>query len=468
MSPCLSAPYFTLQAPTQKCCSDLFAFSSLLSNPHLKIYLFYLSETMSTQPISLPSEVWRDVINHSNDNSSDLKNLLQVCRTFYALGVPLLFSTLQVSNGDPTYNFIRISTIPRLAQLVRRIQFVGAGVRLHLAKIDTRDNCLSGTLSCPLVDCGPRQSKEDIAHLLDRALQEQGALVAQECQRKILYWQQNCLADLVHLSLSNGRSLDLRVFRKLQSVETSNAIFLRGSFFSAIQDKMQQWLELKAANRNDDQSYNSCYRLHQWRSSALDIAATVVHVSLYRIQEILISDRCGDRILESIKHLKIDISASKWESRQEWKDCEGRHSIIAPWLAQISGLETLTVIQNPQLEPAIDIVRELRLPRSATIQQVMFKHLTTFGRHLLTFAHNRGGPLHGFSIIEPIMIEAEWEFVRAGLDEMRWCFGNFQLTDAYKPDGMTRFDWDHQWDRRNVVPFDWPLDVVPSSLPMMW
>jgi len=126
------------------------------------------------------------------------------------------------------------------------------------------------------------------------------------------------------------------------------------------------------------------------------------------------------------------------------------------------------LIQNPRLVPVIDIVRELRLPRSATIQQVTFKHVTTFGRHLLTFAHNRGGPLHGFSIVEPIMIEAEWEIVRGGLEEMRWCFGNFQLTDAYKPHGMTRFDWDHQWGRKNVVPFDWPLDVVASSLPLMW
>jgi len=423
---------------------------------------------MSTYTISLPSEVWRDVIDYFKDNPSDLKNLLQACRTFYALGVPLLFSTLRVSNGDPTYNLIRISTIPRLAQLVQRIEFFSAGVRFHLAEIDTRDSCLSGTLSCPLVDCGPQQSKEDIARLLDRALQEQGAHDAPGRQRKILYWQQNRLADLVHLSLSNGRGLDLRVFRKLQSVETSKAIFLRGSIFSTIQDKMRQWLELKAADWNDGRLHNSCYRLHQWRSSALDIAATVVHVSLYRIQEILISDRCGKRVLESIKHLKIDISASEWESRAEWKACEGRRSIIAPWLTQIAGLETLTVIQNPRLVPVIDIVRELRLPRSATIQQVTFKHVTTFGRHLLTFAHNRGGPLHGFSIVEPIMIEAEWEIVRGGLEEMRWCFGNFQLTDAYKPHGMTRFDWDHQWGRKNVVPFDWPLDVVASSLPLMW
>jgi len=86
-----------------------------------------------------------------------------------------------------------------------------------------------------------------------------------------------------------------------------------------------------------------------------------VHVSLYRIQEILISDRCGKRVLESIKHLKIDISTSERESRAEWKACEGRRSIMAPWLTRIAGLETLTVIQNPRLEPAIDIVRELRL-----------------------------------------------------------------------------------------------------------
>lgn len=96
---------------------------------------------MSTYTISLPSEVWRDVIDYSKDNPSDLKNLLQVCQTFYALGVPLLFSTLRVSNGDPTYNLIRISTIPRLAQLVRRIEFFSAGVRFHLAEIDTRDSC---------------------------------------------------------------------------------------------------------------------------------------------------------------------------------------------------------------------------------------------------------------------------------------------------------------------------------------
>lgn len=423
---------------------------------------------MSAHTISLPSEVWKQAIDYSKDNPSDLKNLLQVCRTFYALGLPLLFSTLRVSNGDPAYNFIRISTIPRLAQLVRRIEFVGDGVRLHLAEIDTRDSCAFGTLSCPLVNYGPRKTRDHIPPLLDRARQELGAHVAPSRRREILYWQKNHLADLLHLSLSNGRALDLRVFQKLQSVVTSKAVFLRGSFFSAVQDHMRHWLELEAPNWNDGQLRNCCYRLHRWRTNALDIAATAVHVSLYRIQEILISRRCGDRVLESIKHLKIDISASGWESREEWESYRGRRSIMAPWLTRIAGLESLTVTQNPRLEPAIDIVREFRFPRSVTIQQVMFKNVTTFGRHLLTFARNRGGPLHGFSIVEPIMIEAEWDFIRAGLEEMRWCFGNFQLTNAYKPDGMTRFEWDRQWDRNSVVPFDWPLDVVPSSLPLMW
>lgn len=316
---------------------------------------------MLTHTISLPSELWIDVIDHSRENPSDMKNLLQVCRTFYAFALPLLFSTIQVSNGDPTYNFIRISTTPRLARLFRRIDFVGVGLRLHLAAIDTRNSCLSDTLSCPLVGCGSRHSKEDISLLLDRALQEPEAHATPECQSKILYWQQNRLSDLVHLSLSNGRGVDLRVFRKLQSVETSKAIFLRGPPFSAIHNKMRQWLEFRAVSWNKGRSHKSCYRLHRWRSSALDIAATVVHVSLYRIQEILVFKRCGDKVLESIKHLKIDISASEWDSNAEWKACKGRRSIMAPWLTQIAGLETLTVIQNPRLEPAIDIIRDLEI-----------------------------------------------------------------------------------------------------------
>lgn len=398
----------------------------------------------------LPVELWIHVFGYlQNESRKSLKIIIQVCRCFRILGTPLLFSTLRVSSGDPTYNLIRISTTPRLAQHVKKIKFGGPGATPYLWRFDTHDLDNVRTLCCPLWSCNkPYRTKQDVERDFYKFIHQRPEHAA--VYFKPLYWQQGHLAYLLYLLLDNGRGLDLGVFPKLQVIETDKAIFRSGESFLSTKFLSGRSMEFVELNSIDPSSWDLHYE--SWLFRALQAGVNVATISLHRIQEILMSHAHGYGPLKAVKHLLIDISASTWTDNKEWEDLQGCSMIVAPWLSRMSGLETLTLIQNPALEPAIDIMRELKLLESPLIHTVNLVHITTNERNLFDFMNHHIGPLRALRVHEPVVNEVMWTYTRNIVEQMVWCFGALEMSNAYKPGNLSREEWDEWLMIRQVVP----------------
>ena len=403
----------------------------------------------------LPVELWTQVFCYLEDQSpGSLKSIVRVCRCFYSLGLPILFSTLRVSNGDPKYNFIALSTKPRLAKHVRTVFIDGNGATpyFHRLYID------SGDFKLALAD----KYEKDVALIKIASTPFTYGRYTIGCapsarttaKEKFVYWHQDHLMQSVYFRFANGRDIDLSVFPNLSAVETDLAIFIQGQSFIAMKDYMRGHIEHEGMHRDTTSDRTSPSLLDLWRISAYDIGANVVTVTLHRIQEILLSrpEKFGYVTPKTVKHLKIDISTSIWTDREEWESRQGSKTIIAPWLTQMSGLETFTLIQNPHLDPPINVLRELQLKKSHSIQSVDLVHVTTSGNQLLRFANNHIGSLRGLRIHEPVLCSEEWELYRGFLKARSWSLEILELSDEYRPEGMARLDWDRKVARTAYVP----------------
>ena len=380
----------------------------------------------------LSVELWLEVFEHLHyDAPIELKSLVQVCRGFRTLGVPLLFSELRITSGDAKYNFLRISVTPSLAQHVKKIEFCGPGATPHFHQIDTKDLDYSRSLAYPLFyGAKPVHGKADIMRSLTSVPGERSL------KRRTLFWQHDHLTNLVYFVLKNGLGLDLSVFPRLQTVETDTAIFLQGEEFRHVVAELRERLGTP--------------RLDHWRVGAETTGATVVSLSLYRIQEILGASTPANP-LATVKHVKIDISDSTWTDTAEWKRFERNPTMVLPWLWYTPSFKTLTLIQNPSLRPAIDVVYDWDFLKYSFLRKVEFVHVTTTAHKILDFVDRHGGPLQDVRIHEPLLPETVWDKVRCQLEAKAWSFENLELSGAYKPKNMSRLEWDRHWMDTRLV-----------------
>lgn len=419
----------------------------------------------------LPNEIWMQIFRFlEGDCPNAFKSVVRARRCFYSMGSPILFSKLRVSKGDPMYNFIRISTVSRLAKHVKTIVFVGPGVTPLLRRLNVYDKDANRAFTYIFVETLKNHNKEDVIcsygnYAIVRASSRPSTqpLIG---RLKCIYWHQDHLSHLLDLRLDNGRSLDLGVFPNLTAVETANSIFLRGQSFEPIKDILRQCTEKSGLDRDTASNRTLPCRLDGWRWSAAAIGANVVSVTLHRIQDILLSDYFGANTLKAVKHLKIDISASTWANREEWESLVGSPIVIATWLTQISGLETFTLIQNPHLDPSIDVLRDLQLRNCRSIRSVDLVHVTTTGHQLLRFVDYHMGSLRGLRVCEPVMFSGWWWYHRICMEERRWAIDILELGDEYRPEGISRFDWDAKLLRTERVPRQW--DYAPVSQISIW
>lgn len=420
---------------------------------------------MPISPNNVPPEIWRLIVSYIADDSLTLKSLRLVCHTFSAIASRFLFSIVRSSLRNPWHNLVQIARNPHLAEHVRTFALATADAHPELLKLDARDACdvsaLHWTFEGGRIDTNNQERKHLVVTIIE--YNKFSGIIMKRDSGKLLYWHNGRLRDLVRFWLGTGHIFDITVFPKLIQIGTQRAIFVQRSTSSYPHVMTRRLLEHVA--RAVFLPVSNLYHVHHWRTFAHGVGATLVHISLYKIEEILIHYCLDDKPLNCIKHLKIDISGSTWNSAQQLQSCIGRHTILANWISQASGLETVEVIQNPRLQPVIDIVREIRLPRSATIHKATFRNVTTFGMHLIRFAREHFGRLRELRILEPMIFGNDWDWVRAGLWARRWDFETLELNSAYLPEdlpeGLTRTEWNIRLHNIGIVPF--PRSVLTCS-----
>ena len=292
----------------------------------------------------LPIELWEHIIHYLRD-FNDLRAVTEVCRTFHALSAPLYWSMLNVSGGDSSLSFSKISSSPHLAQHVKRIRFHGAGRETHLLRISSED--MEHVRIFTLPDCQAQlHNMKDLVlytgHLPGLVRTSIGLPKV-----RALCWQAPWaeLSDLVHFHMSSGLETDLSSFPKLTSVETSTAVFLQWDKtrnpIAAHQKALTEYPRFAAAeNPSKNLLFNELLR------GAQIMGATISQLSICKLQEILALHwgeiYFGTAALCNVNHLKIDLSTSIWKNSKEYEDCLAKQVLLSTWLRSIQRLEALT------------------------------------------------------------------------------------------------------------------------------
>ena len=401
---------------------------------------------MGANTPGLPTELWKHIFRFLRE-SKDLRAVSEVNREFHELSTPLYWSTLNVSGCDALAGFSKISNSPHLAQHVKKVYFLGAGCGTHLLRISSRD--MEHVCLCALTDYqGQLNNMKDLISYIN---QRPGTLLYLNRSNtvKVLWWQapEAKLSDLVDFRMSNGLRTDLTAFPKLTSVETSTAILFQwdGTTNSVAAHRKARRQNLRFAEAENPTTYLLFNKLLR---GAQIMAASISQISICKLQEILALYYAGDwsaDALCNVTHLKLDLSTSTWRDSQEYGYCLAKQVLLSPWLRSIQGLETLTLLQNPNMEPAINVLGDLKfILRPQAIRIIEFYNITTYPAHIEEFIDLHIERLKSLRIREPVMSEGGWKRFRSAIVGKWRSIREIDIGDTYLPQGMSKSEWDER------------------------
>ena len=393
----------------------------------------------------LPIELWEHIIHYLRD-FNDLRAVTEVCRTFHALSAPLYWSMLNVSGGDSSISFSKISSSPHLAQHVKRIRFHGAGCETHLLRISSED--MEHVRVFTLPDCQAQlHTMKDLVWCTGQLPGLFRTSIGLSKVRAVCWqapWAR--LSDLVHFHLSNGLRTDLTTFPKLTSVETSTAVFLQWDKtkdpIAAHQRARTEYPRFAAA-----ETPSKFLLFNELLRGAQIMAASISQISICKLQELLAlhwgGTYFGTAALCNVNHLKIDLSASTWKNSKEYGDCLAKQILLSTWLRSVQRLETLTLLQNPRMEPAINALGDLKhFLKAQPFKRIELVNITTYPVHLEEFIDSHSGHLESLRIREPVMWEDGWRQFRSAILVKWHSIQDLDIGDTYKPQDMSQNEWD--------------------------
>lgn len=366
---------------------------------------------------------------------NDLKAVRLTCRMLDQIAIPFLYSTLRATDREHFLHCVAISAVPTLASHVRKIQFLVPAAKPYIHRVEHVIDPKEESLTHFLHDFDlPFRHEEDFIDNLQIYWREgdegdENDEAQQNKRRTMLHWESGPLSELLHFCLGPRMELSLAAFPKLQALETDTAIFLQGGFYLKIGAWLRRSLEYHLGGSFSFRTYSCRFTI------AERIGASIVHLSLSRLCDVL--DDGIDHPSLNVKHLNIDLSQETWRSKEHWKFYDdGRRSLLGPWLTHLSGLSTLTMIQNPTMDPFIDIVGELALPNSPNLHTVIFKNITTTPDKIQSFVNRHIGSLKALVIDRPRLVDCRakktWRSLRTKLQTKAWAFEELEMTDIYQ------------------------------------
>lgn len=396
--------------------------------------------------LGLPPELWEHIFLFLRE-PKDLRAVSEVSRLFNQISAPLCWSSLSVSGFGASAGFSKISSSPHLARHVKRIQFGGAGCDTHLLRMQTRD--MAHVCTWALRDS--HRQLYNMKDLISYTVQLQGTLYSPTWPTtiKVLCWQapEEKLSDLVHFRMSNGLRTDLSIFPRLTSVETSTAIFLQ---WDGTTDPVAAHRKARRQNPEfaEAESPDMYLPFNRLLRGAQIMATSISRISICKLQEILALYYGRDwppTAFCNVNHLKIDLSTSTWKDSQEYLDCLAKQLLLSPWLRLIQGLKTLTFLQNPWMEPAINVLGHLiLLLKPQAIRRIEFINITTHPANLEQFIDLHCERLESLRICEPVMSEIGWNRFRSATVGKWRSIQEIHIGDTYLPQGMSRSEWENR------------------------
>ena len=361
---------------------------------------------------SLSTEIWHTIIKYLRLDQKSLKSVRIVCRGLHDLATPLLFSTVRVFPGDNQNDFVALSETPNLASVVRRIEFHDEAVKPQLHGFRSHYtttfqtttfgalNILIYTFTKVFHDHTDIQERPN-----DRSWGGQGVI-----KQKLLQWHSDParIANYIEFKLTNGIDINLAAFSNLECVETSKAIFLQGQRFSSInlpntlvRRNINTWRSLN----NTDLDFVRC---------AAIMSAWVTRIELTDLCEIIDCDQQESDLLPNLAHLKLDLFGKHfWPFGQ----VDAGENILANWLQDLIGLQSLVIRQNPSLSPGIDLLAMLGTSRCQELHTIELDQVTTHGSSVRKIVHEHLNSLRFISIVDPIMEESDWKMAQNWLSE---------------------------------------------------
>ncbi len=120
--------------------------------------------------------------------------------------------------------------------------------------------------------------------------------------------------------------------------------------------------------------------------------------------------------IKELRTLEIDLRDSEDLHSAYWTNWEV--SNVASWLTRLESLETFRLIQDPRLNPGIDIIDLLSKVEWPKLRHLDFKHVTTKTQCLEKFIGDHSSTLRTLQIVEPTMPMSLWEPCLKSIQDM--------------------------------------------------
>lgn len=111
--------------------------------------------------------------------------------------------------------------------------------------------------------------------------------------------------------------------------------------------------------------------------------------------------------LKELRTLEVDLRDSEDLETGYWGNWENR--IAASWLSRLDSLETFTLIQDPRLNPGVDLIGTLSRMKWPKLRHLHLKHASTKPWSLEKFVNDHASSLCTLRIIKPTMPMRLWE-----------------------------------------------------------
>jgi len=144
--------------------------------------------------------------------------------------------------------------------------------------------------------------------------------------------------------------------------------------------------------------------------------------------------------LKELRTLEIDLRDSEDLETGYWGTWESR--IAASWLTRLNSLETFKLIQDPRLNPGVDIIGTLSQMEWPKLRHLDLKHVSTKPWCLEKFVNDHASSLCTLRIIKPTMPMRLWQpclnSIQQIVTEHRI---DFDSTDSFYPTSNDNDRW---------------------------
>ena len=396
---------------------------------------------------SLPTETWDTIIKYLRLDKKSLKSIRAVCQGLHALATPLLYSTIRVPSSNDQYGFIATSRAPNLASVVKRIEFYNGAATPQFHGFPRNDPAVLDCLYVLLTDC--KKDFHNYTAIQEQLCDDSWSRVGIQNQ-KLLQWGPDPfhIAKSVSFNLQGGRNMNMSIFPRLESVETSSAIFLQGPRFAFLGSTTLASCEC-AVPRSIPKSVAVLVPV------ANIMEAWVARIELTKLWEVLYPYQTHG-LLPNLAHLTIDLSETDCWDEELFRHVEySTYNVLALWLQDLNGFRSLVIRQNPRLTPAIDIVAMIRITQAPPgLRSIELDHVTIREDSVIYLVHEHLLTLEHVSITDPVIEVLRWDYAQNYLEQYSAYGYEFDLSrEPYKPDDVSRQSWERDFcTRGRLIP----------------